>query len=292
MLSSWKGQLGWVDPISLGKKGVPPFLSAESAWLGLVSPSGLAASAVVVAIVATVRKVPRDRLGWAVLAGLLIVGGALTPDTLGPAHGNYLPQRVVLIGLMALASVIVLDLSRAAGKLASGLLVAALLLQSLSVWDYARESDRRVSPFLRVGPAIGRGQRVGTLLVNIRGKFRANPVLHADNLAGLGTTGHVVWSNYETAHYYFPVQVRPGLPHPPAEAFEAIAIRDAPADATARASAWKALLDAHHDEIDVLLVWGEPDPALSAENARWFDPRPVFADGPLRAFRHRPRPGS
>ena len=49
----------------------------------------------------------------------------------------------------------------------------------------------------------------------IRSRFRANPILHAGNWLGVDT-GNVVWNNYETRHYYFPVQFRPEIdrPHP------------------------------------------------------------------------------
>ena len=69
---------------------------------------------------------------------------------------------------------------------------------------------------------VGRSQRVAVVLVDVRGRFRANPLLHADCLLGVGT-GNIIWGNYETNHYYFPVQLRdPGL-CPPAALLEEIA---------------------------------------------------------------------
>ncbi len=167
------------------------------------------------------------------------------------------------------------------------ILVIAATLQGLTVWDYARESSERIVPFLnaREAKALGRNQRVGTLLIGIKGRFRSNPLLHADNLLGVGT-GNCIWANYETIHYYFPVQFRDGVPRPPAEDFEEIAKLDGPNETFRRASTWGKLLASHHSEIDILMVWGH-DPSLEAINARWFDPQAIFKNGPLRAYRHR-----
>ena len=56
-----------------------------------------------------------DRQGWLLLAALLIVGGVVGPDSLGAAHGEFLPQRVVLLGLVALVPIFDVDLSRWSG---------------------------------------------------------------------------------------------------------------------------------------------------------------------------------
>ncbi|MDB5350729.1 MAG: hypothetical protein JWN86_1976 [Planctomycetota bacterium] len=284
-IASWREQLGWVDPLSLGRKVVVPFLPGQTAWLGIVTPAALVALAVVILITTTWTRRDRNLRGWGILAAVLLVGGLVTPDTLGASHGNYLPQRVALLGLVALLAWVDLDLSRWPGKVATGLLLAALMLQSLTVWDYAFESSDRVGPFARSREHVGKEARVGTLLIGIRGRFRANPVLHADNLLGIGT-GNIVWADYETVHYYFPVQFSPDVRRPPAHTFEAIANMDDPNDAAGRAKLWDDLLAAHHTEIDILVVWGR-DPVLDEISAKWFAANPFREDGPLRLFRHR-----
>lgn len=129
---------------------------------------------------------------------------------------------------------------------------------------------------------------MAALLVDLRGPYRVNPLLHVDTLLGVGT-GNVVWSNYETAFYYFPVQIKPGVPHPPEGDFEAISIRDDPKDADLRASSWEDLLEAHHGEIDTLVVFGR-DRRLDAITEQWFEPIPDEGEGRSRVFRHRSGP--
>jgi hypothetical protein len=108
-------------------------------------------------------------------------------------------------------------------------------------------------------------------------------LLHADCLLGVGT-GNVIWGNYETRHYYFPIQFRPGLDRPDAGVLEAIALEDDPRDAATRAAQWEALLARYHAAIDVLVVWGS-DPRLDAIHAHWF--RRVADDGELQILRRR-----
>jgi hypothetical protein len=280
-LRSWAAQLAWADPISLGSKAIVPFVAVRAWWWGALAPVFwfLAALGLFLA------RPARERRGWAILGALLVLGGLVGPDTLGETHGNYLPQRVVLLGLVALGPVLEFDLSRRGARLGTLVLLGAWALQSAQVWDYALDADARVGPLLRVREAVGRRQRVGTLLIGIRGRYRANPLLHADSLLGVGT-GNIVWSNYETTHYYFPVQFRADVPRPPAAQFERVALLDSPGEDALRAERWRQLIEAHHEEIDVLVVWGS-DPRLDALNARWFDPEPVARWGQARVLRHR-----
>jgi hypothetical protein len=231
-----------------------------------------------------------DRRGWFVLAGLLLVGGVVGPDTLGVKHGHYLPQRVVLFGLVALVPWLDLGADRRSTRLASACLGFALVVQSAFVWDYALDCRVRLGRFTRAGPSIGSGKRVGTLLTGTKGRFRANPMLHADCLFGV-EADNVVWSNYETAHYYFPVKVRPGLDHPPALDFERVALLDGPGEGPERARSWEDLLAAHGEEIDVIVQWSpKAEPGLDSINARRYDP--VFEDGPVRVWTRRLAPVS
>jgi hypothetical protein len=288
-LASWSAQLSWVDPISLVSRWTLPGLESSSRWFGPLAPIVLLNLALALAGLATLlgrRAQPpervADRTGWLVLAALLIVGGVIAPDSLGASHGEFLPQRIVLLGLVALLPILDLEPRGVAGRAAAVLLAAAVALQSAIVWDYALTSQRTAGALLRAGDAVGRGQRVATLLIDIRGRFRANPLLHADNLLGVGT-GNIIWNNYETTHYYFPVQFRPELDRPDATELERVAITDQ--DAGLRAELWNRLIERHHASIDRVVVWGS-DPQLDAINERWF--QTIDHEGKVRVLRPRP----
>ena len=288
--ASWMAQAGWADPISLASKVVAPFVDGPRPVFALLAPALwlIAALAAWIGGPLLDRGRPpsaRERRGWWLLAALLIAGGLACPDTLAPSHGNYLPQRVLLLGLVALVPALDLDASRLPGRVGGIALAVALAVQSAFVWEYARTADRVAGTFERAGPHVGAGRRVATLLIGVRGRFRANPVLHADNLLGVAGR-NILWSNYETRHYYFPVQFRPGLRRPDAGELEAIALMDDPRDAPRRADRWRRLLDAYADAIDVLVVWGS-DPDLDAIDAARFEA--VHREGPLRVLRRRDR---
>ena len=286
-------RFGWVDPISLVIQDLSPVRRRAHSWgfqTVLLAPALWVVVAVGLLAASTGWKRAADRRGWLALAVLLMLGGLLGPDTLGVKHGHYLPQRVGLLGLVALVPWLDLAVDRWSGRLASGLLVVALVVQSAFVWDYALDCRDRLGPFAKAAPAIGSNKRVGTLLVGIKGRFRANPMLHADCLFGV-VADHVIWNNYETAHYYFPVKVRPGLDHPNALAFERVALLDGSGETAERAQLWEKLLDEHGDAIDVIVEWDtRDDPALDAINARRYDP--TYREGPVRVWTRREPPGS
>jgi hypothetical protein len=174
--------------------------------------------------------------------------------------------------------------ARRATKIATAFLGAAVVLQAASVADYARRSHVLVSEFLSAKRHVGAGRRVGTLLLDLRGSYRANPLLHLDSLLGVGT-GNIIWSNYESAFYYFPVRVRADVPHPPIREFEEISMRDAPGEAETRAQLWRDLIEKHHDLIDVIVIWGQ-DPRIDAIQARWYEL--AYQHGKVHVYRRWP----
>lgn len=269
-IGAWGEQLGWVDPITIAAKVYRPFGEVPSTLNGLAAPAIWLVLAIAALTAATLFH--RDRSssrGWGVLAALLLLGGLVTPDTLGVSHGHYLPQRVVLLGLVALTPWLRLDAEGPLAKVGRAGLVVALVLQSLFVWDYGRESTRTAGRLLAVADDVGRGRREATVLIDILGHFRSNPVLHADCLLGVDTD-NVIWADYETNYYYFPVQLRDPDAMPRASPLEILARTDAPGDEARRAGLWSDYLDRHAPAIDVVVIYGT-DPAIEAITARRFD---------------------
>ena len=153
---------------------------------------------------------------------MLTLGGLTSPDTFGPEHGNYLPQRIVLCGLVALAVVVDIDPRRWSGRhrrRRAGRRPSCSNRRSSGIMPCY--SDRTAGEIVRARDAVGRGRRVAFLPASVRSRFRANPLLHVDNWLGVGTD-NIVWGNYETRHYYFPVQFRPGIDRPPPDELEDI----------------------------------------------------------------------
>jgi hypothetical protein len=284
-LDSWQEQLRWVDPISLAAKVYRPFGSAPSVWNGVTAPAVWITFALIALTLATLRDDQRNRSlrGWAVLAVALVFGGVFGPDTLGLNHGHYLQQRVFLLGLVALIPWLRLDGPGRLDRIGRAGLVIALIFQTLFVWDYGRECTRTAGRFLTVAPHVGRGQREATVLIDVRGRFRANPLLHVDCLLGVGT-GNIIWANYETNYYYFPVQRRDPEHTPSALDLEALAMLGGPT-ASERAPKWSDLLDRFAPVIDVVVIYGS-DPEIEAITGRWFVREFRSDDGVVQVWKH------
>ncbi len=210
-----------------------------------------------------------DRAGWTTLAVVLFVVGLVGPDSLGDTHGHYLPQRVILLALATLVPAFDLDVARLPGRAAVAALVIAIALQSAIIWDYALYADQSAGQIIGARDLVGKGRRVVTVLAATRSRFRANPLLHAEDWLGVDT-GNIVWHNYETLYYYFPVQFRPGIKRPLPNDLERISLREDASQATERVRDWERILTEYADTIDVVVMW-KRDKALEAVSSRWFD---------------------
>jgi hypothetical protein len=277
-LKSWVSQVGWVDPLTLcAKKSIPLLDRSHPAFAALTPVFWLliALNALFVARCLDPHRGQGDnpgrgtRTGWTVLALLFLVGGLVCPDSLGLSHGFYLAQRVVLLGLIALVPALNLGTTGWPRRLATAALGLAVAVQSAYVWDYAIRSDRLAREFQRAYSLVGHGRRLAVLYLDLKQPFRANPMLHADGLLGLGND-NIVWNDYETAFYYFPVQVRPDVPHPSPLELEQVSIRDDSSEAAGRADAWRDFLERERSRIDALVVWGRDPGGLDPISERWF----------------------
>lgn len=295
--SAWPAQFFWADPLTLSRKDRLPFLESTSRLHAALAPVfwlavGLGLCGVSAWLARRAQVHSTRWRTWILLMIALVLGGAVAPDTLGPSHGNYLPQRVVLFGLFLLAATLPLVANRGAARvclqLGTAMLVVALVMQSAFVRDYAIASNRLTNEFLAVSSFVGKGQRVATILTQPRGPYRSNPLLHVDNLLGVGTR-NILWSNYEADHYYFPVRIRDGVPHPPVGEFERISLMDDPADAGKRAALWDDLLEQHHDDIDVVVVRGS-DLGLDAVTERYYALVANWPGNPVRVWRRKAGP--
>ena len=260
----WIDQLTWIDPVSLARKDYLAGFATTASWHYALAPAVWLGLALALIVTPKVARKPEKR-GWWVLGIVLLIAGLLGPDTLGATHGEYLQQRIVLLGLVSLVTVLPLGLATWRPRAGCALVVGALAIQTITVWDYARWSDRTAGAILQEGAAVGRGQRVATLLNDIKSPFRSNPLLHADCALGVGT-GNVIWSNYETRFYYFPVQFRKELRRPESLAFEKVALSDDPVE---RRRLWTALVNKYADVFDRVIVW-KSEPEIDADNAQRF----------------------
>lgn len=283
----WMRRLGWVDPISFSVKNVLPFASTTGkAFVLLNSLAWLTVAALLLVWAGWAREAPGgpthgERRAWLWLAAVLTAAGIFGPDSMGAGHGDYLPQRVALLGLIA--AIPAIDPPRSwSGRLGSAAMGLAVALQGVSAWDYALYAQETVAPVAESAPKVGRGRRVAVLLGDLATRFRVSPPRHVGCWLGVAG-GNAVWNNYETRYYYFPVQIRPGVEGPDSYDLENVALRGQLRRAEG-IRIWERALARHHDAIDVLVEW-RSDADLDAVTAPWFEA--IDQEGEVRILRPR-----
>jgi hypothetical protein len=301
---AWASRLRWVDPLTLAKKDMLPFTArthvlfvvfAPVVWLAgtgfLLVADGIGRRRRRTACGAATPLAPEHetenlsparltRRIWLAFGLFLLLAGLLGPDSLGSGHGEYLPQRLELLGLAALIPAVDFRLDTFRGQLAWISLLVATALQTLIVWDYAIYSDRTAGQVMRARDLVGHDQRIATVLIRINSRFRSNSLLHADGWLGVGT-GNILWSNYEALYYYFPVQFRTGIIRPNPRRFEELARATDPEPGTKAIRLWEQILAPYHGTIDKVVAWHR-DSALDEITERWY--APVEERGEIRVF--------
>ena len=290
---AWGARLWWVDPITLAIKNGLPFTSLVSPGFAVFAPVLWLGLSMVLWWYGRISNEPRahapiaaddpdgrktfaeaatgdDRNGWLLLAALLIAVGIRGTGLVWRG-----PRRIP----SAAGGPTGLDCARAGFR--RGSIAMARPGARRGACGGASLCNRRSSGITGFIPAelrgrssvfvmwSGRGQRIVTLLVRSRSRFRANPLLHAEDWLGVDS-GNVVWNNYEALHYYFPVQFKPEIERPHPGDLELVSIHEEPKDKSTRLGDWERILSRHADSIDVILFW-KSDEALEAITKRWFD---------------------
>ena len=97
----------------------------------------------------------------------------------------------------------------------------------------------------------------------------------------------MVWNNYETLHYYFPVHFLPEIDRPRPAELEWVSLHEDPNEAENAAAPGRRFSPGTADSIDVVVVW-KSDPVLDAITTRWFDR--VDRRGDVQIFRRAWKP--
>ena len=224
----------------------------------------------------------RNYSAWIILASCLILAWVAGPNSFG-VHGGLFRMRVLLLAVIALIPILNVVRRNVCVWIGAGGLTVALIIQSAAVWDIALTTDRSAPVFIEAIPEIGTGKRIGMLRIDMPERGSVYPLLHMDNMIGIGT-GNVVWHNYEAATYYFPVQHRGPANRNLVKQFDRIhLIRTDASDLDRKLERWTQLLSEHHSKIDILMVWGR-DPKIDEINRQWYRPEPFFQRDNLRAF--------
>jgi cobalt-zinc-cadmium efflux system protein len=153
----------------------------------------------------------------AVSAGVVVAGGviALTGQTwIDPLVGIAITVAIIAgtwslfresVDLALDAMPRGIDPAAITGMLAS--IPGVTEVHDLHVWN-ASTAEISLTVHLVVPDPESHRRVLALASEDLRGRFRANPLVHLDCWLGVDTQ-NVVWSNYEAAYYYFPVRLKP-----------------------------------------------------------------------------------
>jgi hypothetical protein len=235
------------------------------------------------------QRAGNPRRGWILLCVLLLLLGLFGPDDLGDAHGGFLRERVLLLGVATMIPILPVRLTGGLSRrlFAAGGFAALLMgccLQVAAVWNYAQVSNRLAAELMAAKPYIGVSQRVAALIDQPEDNYRAKPLLHLADLFGIDT-GNVIWNNYGPGLYYFPTKFRDARN---TELFHGPVFPEFTDSANAQKDLddWSKLISEIQSRTDVLVVWGG-GPDLDDTYSEWFEDEPVFENDDVRVFKHR-----
>lgn len=219
----------------------------------------------------------------------VIVLALVSPDEFGAEQGSVLRPRLLLCGLVLFVPLFSVSLKPRILTVIHIILILVFAYQVTALWEYSLKVDRETAQFLKAANSIEVGSPIASIIVlNGQPRFHSNPLIRTDNLLGIGR-GNVVWDNYETGYYFFPVVA--------AENKDRDFIRDysgsnsfqlqyADEDFDAKFARLESSLAANHDKIKTLVVWGQ-DARVDELVHRWFETTPYFEDERLRIYRSR-----
>jgi hypothetical protein len=303
-LSSWFEYLQAPDLLSISFKssflGILslstdcPFVDAPSTQFAVLTPALWATIGVIAMIVSSLRGnfsksafLSSQHRGWIVLTAFLLAFGLFGPSNTG--QGAILRERVLLLGLIALASSLRFDAGKPPARIGAIFLTLALILQIAFTWDYALRSNRLAGEVVRCGDHIENGQRVAMVLIDTRTHYAVTPFVNIVNQLGVGSE-RIIWNNYGPNYYYMPVSFSnkeaqdclTGI-NSLNESFISGRAEEA---ASMNPQKWAETFDHVFNRTDVLIMWGSSS-WFDSISARWFERDPVFEQEQVRLFRRK-----
>ncbi|HVE58153.1 MAG TPA: hypothetical protein VNB22_15075, partial [Pyrinomonadaceae bacterium] len=115
------------------------------------------------------------------------------------------------------------------------------------------------------------------------------PMPMMNNYLGI-EQNRLVWDNYEIGHYLFPILAKNSADKQFVFDFtqnNAFTLNNPDQNFDIKLSKLEACLAENNQKIKTLLVWGK-DSRVEAVLNEWFEPQPIYENGRMRVFRHKP----
>lgn len=297
-VASWVHQMRVADPFIIISRKAIPFFAETSSVFAIFTPTlwlFIAFSSLAIASIYYYRSNPESFKANFVF--LLLAIGALGLAILGPddfnqTNGGVLRERFFICGLLFCIPLFRTGTFVRLKRIAQVCLLFIIAFQTLAVWEYALDSDKKAKIFMAAADLLRQSPSSASITLEENSlRFHANPIAQLNCYNGIGTN-NIVWDNYEFGHYLFPLIARKIDDQQLIFNFtrgQYIALDD-PDDGfgtfDVKLGRIKSSLEAYNDKIETIALWGR-DPRVEAMLNKWFESVPYFENEKLRLFRHK-----
>lgn len=289
-------QLQTADPFVLLTRRSLPFLDFYSKGYAVFSPSlwfAVALALLSLNCLARWRRneLPKKFVGLILLGAITLAIWVFAPDDFGKAHGGYLRERALILGLIAATPVLAAMQTKLIKNIVTLILLFVVCFQSLVVWEYALYSDKIAREYLTALPEIQRLQptSLGSIVIADTGcRFAAIPLCNLNPLLGVGNDV-IVRDNYELGFYLFPVVTKNVAEQRFVYKYgecKCLAVCNPNENTAEKLTELAEVLKQDHEKLQVMLVWGtdEQIDRLLIEN---YEAQPFFRNQRVRLFKHK-----
>jgi hypothetical protein len=292
---NWLSHLRTADPFQLMSPRALPFVDQQSRWFAIASPTPWLVIALCCLVAASFpnwrKEHPAEKRTvrlWSGLALFFCLVWLAGPDGFGTAHGWYLRERSLLIGLICFVPAFRSQGAPALRRFAQAVLLFIIAFQSAVLWAYSRYASDEARQMMSARDHIADTDSLGSIVLNREGcQFKATPRGHLSAFIAVGKDTRL-WDNFELNYYLFPVVARNEQDrqwfarHEP----NGLDFCNASEPSDKMIGRLDRMLQTQYDRITVLLVWGR-DERVDEVVGHWYESQPFYQDENVRLFRRR-----
>ncbi len=208
----WIRQFTSVDIFIIISRKTFPFIEFSSSMFYLLTPLLWILSATSILMFITIYKFDhksiftREKLPFIFLFLFSTSFTLFAPDNFGETKGTLLRERVFICVFIFLVPIFKINIGFKWKTLITFLLSFVILFQTLAVFNYIFQTNKKASNFMQAKKYLSEGDTVATILILTENdlRFSSNPLAQINNINGIGIN-ILIWDNYEFGHYLFPV---------------------------------------------------------------------------------------
>jgi hypothetical protein len=291
---SWFSQIRSAEPFILMSRKSFPFVARSSAYFSIFTPILWILIALFTLTIATLKDktilFSKTNLIFVLLFVSLILAAMFAPDDFGLNNGSVLRERLLLCGLVFFIPLFRAENSLRLKRFAQICLLLVVSFQTAALWEYALRTNSEAGEFFSAEKILSPEDRTASIILSEDDlRFHSIPTSMINNYTGI-CTNRMVWDNYEIGHYLFPIVAKNAGDKQFVFDFtqhNTILLSTQGQNLDAKLAKLSAVLSENNQKIRTILVWGR-DARVEAILNGWFDEKPIFENGRVRVFRHKP----